>query len=102
MSSTSPAGKSFQPLAQSASRVGSYCLVQLTTRTVSYCPQLSLNTTHSTIDGALKCVSIRAFNSCSNCRDDSAEREISFSFLLGPASPLGMSCQTTIPSLSHQ
>ena len=40
-------GASFQPLAQSARREGSKRLVILTMRSVSYCPQPSLNTTQA-------------------------------------------------------
>ena len=40
-------GASFQPLAQSARREGSKRLVMLTMRSVSYCPQPSLNTTQA-------------------------------------------------------
>src|SRR5437868_6554817 len=63
MSCTSPAGKSFQPLAQFASRVGSCSLTNFAIRTVSNCPQPSLKGTHITMQGELRCVSMRAFSS---------------------------------------
>ena len=51
MSITSPHFVSVQPLALLTSRLGSISLTHLVSRSVSYCPQPSLKTTHMMMAG---------------------------------------------------
>ena len=96
----SPTPLSVQPLALLTSRVGSCCFVQAAMRSVSYWPQPSLNGTHMTIDGWLRSASMTAFHSPSNWASRPARDSGAWASRLNRA--LGMSCQTSRPSLSHQ
>ncbi len=102
MSITSPTLRSFQPLAESTSRVGSYSFVHSVTRCVSNWPQPSLNTTHAMMHGWLNRPSIMRFNSRSYCLADSGVRLMSGWPPPMARSPLGMSWKTSRPSRSHQ
>ena len=102
MSFTSPAPLSVQPLALFTSRVGSYCLIQSTIRGVSYWPQPSLNGTHMTMRRMIAAAVDHALQFELELLADS---DVALSVRLrrrDVLSPLGMSCQTSRPSLSHQ
>src|ERR671915_1069319 len=83
------------PLLVLTSRLGSHDLIALVIRPGSYSPQPSLNGTHMTIDGWLRCCSTRARSWLSNWA-------FTASGGVCEAKVDGMSCHTRRPSLSAQ